>query len=176
MHSTVLFSNNKRNGDAVWYYENGKPYSINPFINGKLNGIQKKYYKNGKIMAEIPYKNDQPGIGLKEYKDNGELITNYPKIVIAEINHIESDNKFIINIYLSNRSKNVKFYLDNLDDNKYLKKYLYKIDTKSGMATRVYEVPPGYVKFQKLNIIANVKTGMGNPYIIQRTYNLAIQH
>jgi hypothetical protein len=160
----------------VWYYENGKPYSINPFINDKLNGIQKKYYKSGKIMAEIPYKDDQPGIGIREYTDKGELITNYPKIIIEEINRIDPDNKFILNIYLSNRSANVKFYLDNLDDDKYLKKYMYEIETRRGIAARVYEVPPGYVKFQKINIIAKAKTRMGNPFIVQRTYNLAIRH
>ncbi len=176
VHSTMIYRNNLKNGDAVWYYENGKPYTVNPFINNKLNGIQKKYYKNGKILAEIPYKEDQPGTGLKEYTGEGKLITKYPRIIIEEINRVESENKFIIRIYLSNRSSNVKFYIDELYDGRYLKEYMYEIQTRQGMATRTYEVPPGYVKFQKMSIIAKVNTHLGNPYIIQRTYNLAIQH
>lgn len=176
IHSTMIYKNNVKNGDAVWYYENGNAYTINPFVNDKLNGIQKKYYKNGKLMAEVPYKDDHPGKGIREYSSEGKLITNYPKIIIEEINRIETENKFILKIYMSNRSKNVKFYLDNLDEGKYLKGYMYEIDTRQGIATKVYEVPPGYIKFQKINIIANVKTYMGNPFIVERTYNLAIRH
>ena len=175
-HSTIMYKNGLKEGDAIWYYENGRPYTINPFINNKLNGIQKKYYANGNLQAEIPYKDDQPGIGLKEYTAEGKLITDYPVIIIKEINQIATTDRFILNIYLSGRTGNAHFYLDDLDSGKYLKKYMYEIPYRNGVATRVYEVPSGYVKFQKINIIAKVRTGLGNTYITQRTYNLAIQH
>jgi len=176
VHSTILYKNGIKEGNAIWYYKSGKPYSINPFINNKLNGVQKKYYESGKLQAEIPYKDKQPGIGLKEYTSEGKLITNYPKIIIQEVNQIAASDRFILKIYLSKRSGNVQFYLDDLDQGKYLKKNMYEIPTKNGVATRVYDVPPGYVKFQKINIIARVKTDFGNTYITQRPYNLAIQH
>ncbi len=176
VHSTIMYKNGIREGNAIWYYKNGKPYSINPYINNELNGIQKKYYESGKIQAEIPYKDGQPGTGLKEYTPEGKLLTDYPKIIIQEVNQIATSNRFILKIYLSRRSGNVQFYLDELDAGKYLKKYMYEIPTEKGVATKVYEVPRGYVKFQKINIIASVKTGLGNTYITQRSYNLAIQH
>jgi antitoxin component YwqK of YwqJK toxin-antitoxin module len=176
VHSTIMYKNGVKEGNAVWYYKSGKIYSINPFVNNKLKGIQKKYYENGKLQAEIPYKDGQPGIGLKEYTSEGKLITNYPKIIIREINHIATSDRFVLKIYLSERSANDQFYLDDLDQGKYLKKYMFAIPTEKGVATRVYEVPPGYVKFQKINIIARTKTRLGNTYITQRSYNLAIQH
>jgi antitoxin component YwqK of YwqJK toxin-antitoxin module len=176
VHSTILYKNGVREGDAVWYYKSGRPYSINPYVNNKLNGVQKKYYENGKLQAEIPYWDGQPGIGLKEYTPEGKLITKYPKIIIQEVNQITTSDKFILKIYLSNHSGNVQFYLDDLDQRKYLKKYMYEIPVQDGVATRLYDVPPGYVKFQKINIIAKVKTDLGNIYVTQRTYNLAIQH
>ncbi len=176
VHSTIMYKNGVREGDAVWYYENGNPYTINPFFNNKLNGIQKKYYENGNLQAEIPFKDDQPGVGLKEYTGEGKLITDYPAIIIKEVNQIATADRFILNIYLSRRLSDVHFYLDDLDSGKYLKKYMYEIPSKNGVATRVYDVPQGYVKFQKINIIARARTGLGNTYITQRTYNLAIQH
>ena len=176
IHSTIIYKNGVREGDAVWYYKNSKPYSINPFINNKLSGVQKKYYESGKIQAEIPYKDGQPGTGLKEYTPEGRLLTNYPKILIQEVNQIATSDRFILKIYLSKRTGNVQFYIDDLDAGKYLKKHMYEIPAENGVAKKVYEVPRGYVKFQKINIIASVKTGLGNTYITQRSYNLAIQH
>ncbi len=176
VHSTILYKNGIREGDAVWYYKSGRPYSINPYVYNKLNGVQKKYYENGKLLAEIPYKDGQPGTGLKEYTSEGKLITQYPEIIIQEVNQITASERFILKIYLSNHSGNVQFFLDDLDQGKYLKKYMYGIPVQNGVATRVYDVPPGYVKFQKINIIAKLKTDLGNIYITQRPYNLAIQH
>jgi len=176
MHSTILYKNGVKEGDAIWYYKSGKIYSINPFVNNKLNGVQKKYYENGKLQAEVLYKDGQPGIGLKEYTHEGKLITDYPKIIVQEVNQIAASDKFILKIYLSKRSADVQFYLDELDQGKYLKKHMYEIPAKNGVATRVYEVPPGYVKFQKINIIARIKTDFGNTYVTQKPYNLAIQH
>ncbi|UCH13292.1 MAG: toxin-antitoxin system YwqK family antitoxin [Bacteroidales bacterium] len=176
VHSTIMYKNGIREGNAIWYYKNGKPYSINPYVNNELNGVQKKYYESGKIQAEVPYKDGQPGTGLKEYTPEGKLLTNYPGIIIQEINQIATSDRFILKIYLSRGSGKVQFYLDDLDAGKYLKKHMYEIPTENGVAKKVYEVPSGYVKFQKINIIASVKTVLGNTYITQRSYNLAIQH
>jgi antitoxin component YwqK of YwqJK toxin-antitoxin module len=176
VHSTMVFKNGLKEGEAVWYYENGNPYSVNQFVGNKLNGIQKKYYRSGNLQSEIPYKDGQAGTGLKEYTEEGKLIGGYPVIIVREINRIETEDKFILNIYLSPRMSNVHFYLDDLDSGKYLKKYMYEIPSEKGVATRTYDMPQGYVKFQKINIIARVKTRLGNIYITQKTYNLAIQH
>jgi antitoxin component YwqK of YwqJK toxin-antitoxin module len=176
VHSTMVYKNGLKEGEAVWYYENGNPYTVNQYVNNKLNGIQKKYYRNGNLQSEIPYKDGQPGTGLKEYTEAGELINNYPEIVVREINRVETEDKFILNIYLSRRMSNVHFYLDDLDSGKYIKRNMYELPSENGVATRTYDMPQGYVKFQKLNIIARARTKLGNTYITQRTYNLAIQH
>jgi antitoxin component YwqK of YwqJK toxin-antitoxin module len=176
VHSKLNYINGVKNGESFWYYENGEVYRVNPFLDGKLNGIQKYYHDNGQLMAEVPYKDGLPGTGLKEYTKEGKLVTDYPEIVFKEIDQIAISDKFTLTISLSKRASKVNFYIDELDEGKYLKKYMFEIPTKRGVATKVYEVPPGFVKIQKLNIVAKMKTEMGYPYITQRVYNLALQH
>ncbi len=176
VHSKLNYVNGFKNGESFWYYENGQVYRVNPFLNGKLHGIQKYYYENGQLMAEVPYKIGLPGMGLKEYTKGGKLISGYPKIVFKEIDQVAISDKFTLIISLSEKASKVKFYIDDLDEGRYLKKYMFEIPSERGIATKVYEVPIGFVKLQKINVVAKITTDMGNPYITQQNYNLALQH
>jgi antitoxin component YwqK of YwqJK toxin-antitoxin module len=37
------------------YYENGKPWSEQPYVDGKLHGIWKWWYPSGKLSSEATY-------------------------------------------------------------------------------------------------------------------------
>ncbi len=176
VHSTIMYKNSEKNGESIWYYEDGKVFRVTPFTDGKIDGIQKFYFEDGKPMAEVPYKNGQPGIGTKEYSKEGNLIKKYPVIKFEEINHIFVEDKFILKVKLSNNSYRVEFFHGNLIEGKYLPDNLVEIPDKRGICTFEYYVPPGYVKMEKLNIVARYKTDYGLPYILQKTYNLALQH
>lgn len=176
VYSSITFKNGIKEGEEIWFYENGKPYRVNPFHMGKINGIQKWYYKTGKLKGEVPYKNGLPGIGLKEYKEDGTLVTSYPEIVFKEIDQVVMLDKFTLQISLSNNSRKVKFYLDELDEGKYTKKFMVEIPTEKGIASQTYDVPKGFLKIEKINIIAHYTTPSGLPYIMQKKYNLALQH
>lgn len=73
IHSEINYENDIKHGNSTWFYPNGKPYRITPFVHGKKMGIQKKYHKSGVLMAEIPYQNNEILPGTKEYTENGQL-------------------------------------------------------------------------------------------------------
>jgi antitoxin component YwqK of YwqJK toxin-antitoxin module len=176
IHLTINFKNGVKEGDETWYYENEKPFRVNPFVNGKIHGIQKWYYKNGRLMGEVPYKEGFAGIGLKEYTEEGQLITSYPEIIFKEVNQIMIADKFVLKISMSNNARKVKFYLDDLNEGKYTKKYMFELPVENGVASQNYHVPPGFMKMEKINVIAVYTTPRGLPYITQKIYNLALQH
>ena len=176
VHSTIMYKNGVKNGETVWYYESGKVFRVTPFTDGEINGIQKFYFEDGKPMAEVPYKNGQPGIGTKEYSKEGNLITKYPTIKFDEINHILVEDKLILKVRLSNNSYRVEFFKGNLADGKYLSDNLTEIPDNRGVCTFEYYVPSGYVKNEKLNFVVKYKTDYDLPYIMQKSYNLVLQH
>ncbi|MBN1414903.1 MAG: toxin-antitoxin system YwqK family antitoxin [Bacteroidales bacterium] len=176
VHSKMMYQEDIKNGDEIWYYESGKEYRISPYVNGKREGMQKAFYENGNLKYEVPYKNGNVGTGLKEYSMNGELITDYPVIVIKEINNLARNNKYILRISLSNQAGKVKYYKGELDEGQFLGKTLMPLITEKGVAQYVISVTPGGTAVDKLNFIANYTTPMGNPCILQKKFNLNVRN
>jgi hypothetical protein len=176
VHSKIMYREGKKDGDEIWYYESGRIYRVSPYANGKRNGLQKAYYENGSLKAEVPYKNGDPGTGLKEYSKEGKMITDYPVIVIKEINHLAMNNMYILNLSLSNQSVNVQFYRDDLDEGRYLTKKVMPMITEKGVAEYAVSIAPGGMAVEKLNFVAHYKTPMGNPCLLQKRFNLAVKN
>jgi antitoxin component YwqK of YwqJK toxin-antitoxin module len=176
VHSRIMYQEGRKHGEEIWYYENGNVFRISPYAGGKLNGVQQFYYENGRLKAEVPYKEGNPGSGLKEYTKEGKRVTGYPTIFITEINHLAMNNIYILRLSLSNRSGRVQFFNDVLVDGIYLKKNMFQMITEKGIAEYVVSVKPGGVVIDKLNFVANYKTPLGNPCIIQKRYNLAVNN
>lgn len=57
--SKELYVNDKRNGKAVKYYENGAMYSEIPYSQDKKHGIALEYSKEGKIITVIRYRRNE---------------------------------------------------------------------------------------------------------------------
>lgn len=173
----ITYVNNRKQGVANTYYEHGKLYQSTQYVDDVMNGIRKKYRQNGKLMAEIPYINGKACSGLKEYLLNGEIKKKYPKIDIQEVDRLIKDNKFILRIKMSDGTKRVKFYSGKLTKGGCLDSGLFKMtDTNRGVLEITYDLNPGMFMMDELNFVAEVKTTLGNPYIIQRKYNLAIEN
>jgi len=49
---------NKKNGECVYYYENGNVQTKLNYKNGKKDGECLSYYKNGQLKFKVEYKND----------------------------------------------------------------------------------------------------------------------
>lgn len=174
IHSTINYKFNKRNGEAKWYYKSGKVYRITPYVNDKKHGIQKKYYETGELKAGIPYKEGMLGKDVKEYKKDGELITKYPQLNVEKIDNLSMYNQYVIKLNLSNKSKNVVFYEDQLIDNSYLPLKPRMIMTNNGVGEIKYHIPKGSVKNETVYVIAKTKSKHGNPILIYKEINLSI--
>jgi antitoxin component YwqK of YwqJK toxin-antitoxin module len=176
IYSTMIYKNDIKEGDEIWYFESGKPYRVSPYVQGKIDGIQKYYYESGEIKAEVPYKNGSPGIGTKEYNKDGSLVTDYPEIKIIKQDHLQAANKILLLISLSSVDSEVKFYRGDLLDNQYLHDEMLQLATQNATTQIDFTVSPGSKISQNVIISANHKTRMGNHRVISITYHLQAQH
>ncbi len=170
----IPYVNNQKQGTSYYYYTNGNVFRTTPYVNGKIQGIRKKYYENGKLMAEIPYRNGQPISGLKEWTEDGKLLTRYPKIIFKEINKVESENKIYLQIYFSDKSKNVEFYKNSINTKKDTIRTLLIVE--NGISLLEYYVPQGKVLNENIEIVGIKKTKRRNEYVDAAKYQLIVKN
>lgn len=177
IHQEISYKEGIKHGIANTYYENGHLARSTPYKEGKIDGIQKRYRQDGSLLAEIPYKDDQPGKGLKEYLKNGKVKSQYPTIVIQPVDNMLKMSSYHLKLSLSQKLSKKKFYGGNLD-NGYLHYDLVTIPprSKNGEFELDFFVPPGAFLMQKINIICHATTISGNPFIIEKEYNLAVEN
>jgi hypothetical protein len=177
LFQAIHYVNGTRHGIARQYYDNGKLSRETPYDSGQITGIRKKYRRDGMLQAEIPYVADQECIGLKEYTLKGTLKNDYPTIVVTPVNRLK-ENKYSLQLSMSDDSKNVKFFIGELAEGKYLSPFMVKeVPTNSqGMPTAEFTIPAGHFVKEKLNIIARMKTRLGNVYITQRQYYVDVEN
>jgi len=81
---------NFHEGEATWYFKNGKIEQKRYYINNKINGKYTFYYDNGQVAQEANYEfGNLAGTYLQWYK------TGKPKIVALYENGELVDNKYI---------------------------------------------------------------------------------
>lgn len=176
MKNEILYVNGYKQGTAKWYYESGKIYRETPYDKNMIHGIRKTYYEDGKPQAEIPYMNSQPGTGLKEYTREGKLKESGQKISISEQDRISIDNTFTLLLEISDGTKNVDFYTGSLTQGQYWNDQLTEVATEKGRGEILFHVSRGTFKMETLNIVARIKTSLGNPLILQKEYHLAVEN
>lgn len=174
LHTLVNYVNNIKEGETIWYYKNGQPYRVTNYVHGKIQGIRKIYYENGKLQAEIPYKNGELIEGTKEYNESGELIKQDISIIFKTKDLIKFENKYYLQMSLSNKSKRVKFYEIRTYSNG--ESILNTINTKNGIGQMEFLVVPGSFVMKTIKVRAEYKSKLGNTYLISGSYNLAIEN
>ena len=170
------YRNGVLHGVMRTYHENGKLSSETPYDSGRVNGIKKKFRKDGTPAYEAPYYLDQPCVGLKEYFLSGKLIDNYPKVVIKPKDELLKEDRYILEFSLSDGSHAVEFYRGSLTDGKYLSDDAAPIHTADGVAKIYYSLPPGGFVMETLRVVAKIKTDLGNYYLKEVSYNVAVQN
>jgi antitoxin component YwqK of YwqJK toxin-antitoxin module len=171
----VVYKHGIMQGEAKWHYETGEVYRVTPYVNGKAEGIQKQYYKDGRIKAEVPHKSGVAITGLKEYNIKGESLP-MPSIVIEEQNKTAMKVDFILKMYLSNHSKNVKWFEGDLLDWKFFPKALTVVLTNSeGAGTIRYPAAPSRTITKTIYIYAVSETEMGNQLVLKKKYDLSFK-
>jgi hypothetical protein len=167
----IMYQKGIMQGEAKWYYETGEVYRVTPYVKGKSEGIQKEYYKDGRIKAEIPHNSGVTIPGLKEYNIKGELLP-MPSIVVSEMDKSITKGDFVLKIYLSNHSTNVKWYEGNLPDWTNFPKSLSVILSDSeGKGSIRFAAVPGSVVKKTIYIYAVATTEMGNQLVLKKKYD-----
>ena len=118
----VNYINNKKEGIEKKYYKSGQLYRIRPFKNGNLNGTEIRYYKDGGKKTIQEFKHNNPAIGLIEYSPGGKLRTDFPRILFKITENRDYAEQVLLYFYLSDKSKNVDYYIGKLIANKYFDK------------------------------------------------------
>lgn len=176
----ILETSNYRNGIlhgiTRTFYEGGKLSSETPYDSGRIHGVKKKFRKDGMPAYEAPYHYGQPCVGLKEFYLSGRPIENYPSIVFKPVNELSKENRYTVELMLSDGSKVVEFYHGRLADGKYIDPGSQPIHTHEGIGKLYFYLAPGAIAMEKVDVIAKIKTDLGNYVLAQATYNVNIQH
>lgn len=201
VRAEIAMKNGKKNGIAREYYQSGKIYREMEYRDGKKEGVAKRYYENGLLAQETFYKDDKmhgtqkkyredgkpasiaeyvednPCKGLVEYFTDGKVKDNYPKIVITPEDRVYSEGLYIVHISLSEKAKEVEYFVGKLTKEKTIdpsSKKIWNTD-KNGTAKIEYPVMPGTFVMDKIHLIAKIKTPLGNYHISERDYNVAAE-
>jgi hypothetical protein len=176
VYEEATYVNGLQHGVTKRYYEDGTLSLEIPYDSGRINGVQKKYRKDGKLAYEAPYYFDKPCKGLKEYYTSGRLVDNIPEIIVTPEDRMWEDYRYSLKLTVSN-DMDAEFYQGHLTDGKYIGDKVTRVYMVNDRTGRIdYNVPPGMVVMESVNIIAKVKTDLKNFYIIERKYNVAAQN
>jgi hypothetical protein len=173
----VTFVNNLREGMVKQYYNTGILYQETPYKKGRSHGIQKRYRRSGALMSEVPYHEGNICKGLKEYTVDGKVKERYPTIVVNTINNVRNDGTFIVELSLSDSTKNdVEYFKGKLTEGKYLSEGLQRFgNVKEGVGKLVYKIKKGSVIDHEEYFVARVRTYQGNYYLAETTVPLSIR-
>lgn len=172
----VTFVNDLREGIVKQYYNTGILYQETPYKKGRMHGVQKRYRRSGALMSEVPYHEGNICKGLKEYTVDGKLKERYPTIVVNTINNIKRDGTFIVELSLSDSTKNdVEYFKGKLTDGKYLSEELQKFGkVEDGVGRLVYKIEKDAIIDRKEHYVARVRTYQGNYHLAEVTLPLSI--
>ena len=176
LRSEVLFKDDKKHGEAKLYYENGQVYQVTNYVAGKKDGIQKQYRDDGRLMAEVPFRMDWTGLGLVEYTLREKRKKRYPTLVVETIDRTVRDNQYIVRASLSEPMRDVTYYVGDLTSDGFLNDQMVRMASKKEHLEIKYPVPPGTFLMEKLNIVAVGHTVLKNPYVLQKSVNIAVEN
>ena len=176
LKNVITYEHGRKTRGVSHYKEGGAALDIQ-YKNGLKNGLRRKFYQNGKIASEFDYKDNLPGKGLREYNKNGKLLTKYPKLILKPHDLIESHGKYYIEIFFDRNEKRGEYYIGELDSGKYLGgPNLILLPETDGIGRYSIQVPRGYFNMETLNFVGKYKTPRGNPYIVEKKFNLAVEN
>ncbi|WP_422358541.1 toxin-antitoxin system YwqK family antitoxin [Reichenbachiella sp.] len=160
--------------NAVQYYKTGGKQMEFLYKNGLKHGERKKYWQNGKLQSVLEYAENNPKTGLIEYNKKGEKITSYPKLVINQIDNLETSGEYIVQVYFSSNRQRGNYYQGKLDNGALDTQFLSKLKESSHKGIITFRPVPGTFIMKKIDVVGQYKTPQGNPYIVQKSINVAI--
>lgn len=172
---TEIIYNHGVKEEAIQYYANGNKQMEFLYKDGKKHGKRNRYWTNGKLQSVLEYHEGDPKTGLIEYNEQGKKITNYPKLVVKHIDNLDNTGRYTIQVYFSKNMSRGKYYSGKLKNGVFDNTYIQlKKSNNKGIVT--YRPSPGTFVMEKINVIGRYKTPYGNPYIVQKQINVAIDY
>lgn len=172
---TEILYNHGVKEKAAQYYANGNKRMEFLYKDGQKHGKRNKYWTNGKLQSVLEYHEGDPKTGLIEYSEQGKIITNYPKLVVKHIDNLESTGKYTIQVYFSKYMSRGKYYSGKLNNGVFDNRPL-PLKKSNNKGIIIYRPAPGTFVMEKINVIGRYKTPYGNPYLVQRQINVAIDY
>ena len=171
VYSKQSVQHGQKHGPSVWYYENGNIFEEASFESGKRHGPHRKYHKTGELLADYAYENGHPLPGLKEYLKDGTEVREYPEVGFREIDHLADRNRIDLEIYCTRSKGKMKYHRVTLVNGQEERVYLI---TENGKALLQFYVQPGASLDEKVDIIAEIPTELGNILVLRRFYHLQV--
>lgn len=160
---------------ADQYYENGKLQMRLHYKDGMKHGLRSKYWKSGQLSSELMYSMNNPGPGLVEYHKSGKKVTKYPRLLVKQIDNLQSKGEYRIEVYFSSYASRGTYYSEKLEDG-FLSEYAEKMKKINGKGVINFHPVPGSFLMKKVTFVGSYKTLYGNPYIVEKTVNMAIDY
>lgn len=173
----INYVNGIKEGEAKQFYEHGTLAHVTQYRGNRKHGTQVKYRSDGTLSAEVKFDNDNPCRGLVEYTLSGAKKKKYPTIVVKESNTLMQDGKFTLFLSISENLQ-ADFFEGELDKSGCWNRYSLAPLPSTGRGKAKFEITVSQGEFVMtvINIVARVKTLQGNDCIIERKYNLSIEH
>ena len=173
LYSKQTFNHGRKHGPATWYYKNGQVFKQTNFEDGKRHGLTRVYYKSGKLTAEFESEHGNVLPGLKEYLKDGTLVTAYPHIQFQEINFLASKNRVDLKVFCTKKRSGVKFFVLKEENGTTSRVNLI---TENDSALLQYYLNPGEQLDEKVEILAEIPTELGNIWSKKCSYHLSVSN
>lgn len=171
LRRTFWFVNGVRQDSVKWYYEEGQVYRSTPIKNDTINGVQKQYYRTGKLKARLTFINGLRAPKLEEFKPDGKLVTGYPDLNISITDEYKSKGLYRINLSLSDKSTNVKYYRGDFSKGVFDTANYVKIKVVNGIGTlNLKKSKPEST--DSVGVIASILTNFSNRYLVYKKIDL----
>ena len=124
-------------------------------------------------MAEVPFYQGKTCKGLKEYTVDGKVKERYPEIIVSTVNNVRQNGTYIIELSLSDGSKDVEYFVGELSEGVYLGSDATQLAVvENGVGRLEFKLKSGRFVTEQLHFIARVKTYQGNFYIAESDFLL----
>jgi len=172
-YSKQTFNHGIKQGPAIWYYTNGQIFKQSNFEDGNRHGLTRVYYKNGDLSGEFESEHGNVLPGLKEFKRDGTPVSSYPGVNFREIDLRAASNRVDLEISCTKKRSGIKFYILKEANGSIDRIYLI---TKNDAALLQYYVKPGEVLDERIEILAEIPTELGNVLVKKYSYHLSVSN
>jgi len=171
----ALYKNDNQHGPATLNYTDGSLYREMFYVDGRVDSIVKTYWPDGSLQAEVFFKKGSPAIGLKEFDKTGKPIVQ-PTLVIKQIDQLATQSKLILKVSLSEKTKDVEYFVGELIDGKYLDTKAVKLKTVNNETKLEYIIPRTHTLVKNVTIAARTRTEYGNTLLLFKNYFFSVKN